>query len=316
MVEEKRSNKRQKPKRRWLKITLGVLLILVLAVGAYAWSIYNNAKETVERDMHKKVPSIDNEVGKKKITEQEPLNILMLGVDQRPGDSGRSDALMVLSLDPQNNKMQLISIPRDTRTTIAGKGFKDKVNHAYAFGGTDMSIATVENMLDIELDYYVEMNMDGLSQMVDAVGGITVDNKLDWHDRGYYKKGYHYEKGEINLNGPKTMGYVRMRYQDPNGDFGRTQRQRQVIQAVIDKGASIGSVGKIGDMIDVLGNNMATNMDFVDMKNLFLNYRNVRNNVASYMMKGSGTKIDGTYYLMVPDEEIAKVHEMISKGKS
>lgn len=176
-----------------------------------------------------------------------------------------------------------------------------------------MSISTVESMLDISLDYYVQMNMEGLTEMVGAVDGITVDNQLDWYDTGYYKKGYHYAKGEISLNGPKTMGYVRMRYKDPNGDFGRTKRQRQVIEAIIDKGSSISSVNKIDNMIDVLGKNMATNMDFDDMKDLLFNYKSVRKNTVSYMLKGSGTKIDGIYYYLVPDEEIAKVHEMISE---
>ncbi|WP_404455301.1 LCP family protein [Virgibacillus necropolis] len=316
MTVQKRSDKRKKPKRLGLKISIAVILVLALSVGAYAFSIYNNAKQTVNKEIHQKVSTIDSEIGKKKISEQKPLNILLLGVDQRPGDGGRSDALMVLSLDPKENKMKIISIPRDTRTLMVGKGYKDKINHAYAFGGTDMSIASVENLLNIDLDYYIEMNMQGLSEMVDAVGGITVNNSLDWYDEGFYKKGYHYQKGEIKLNGPKTMGYVRMRHLDPNGDFGRTKRQRQVIQAVIDKGASVASVNKIDSMIDVLGDNMATNMDFDDMKNLLFNYADVRKNVVSYMMKGNGTKIDGVYYLLVSDEEVAKVHGMISEVKS
>ncbi|MGY0691909.1 LCP family glycopolymer transferase [Virgibacillus sp. FSP13] len=313
MVEGRRSDRRKKPKRRWLKVSLAVILVLVLGVGAYAYSIYHNAKQTVNEKMHQIVDSIDHKDGKKKINAEKPLNILLLGVDKREGDRGRSDALMVMSLDPKKDKMQLISIPRDTRTEIVGKGREDKINHAYAYGGTDMSIATVENFLNVELDYYVEMNMEGLSKMVDAVGGITVNNELDWYDEGYYKKGYHYKKGKITLNGPQAMGYVRMRHLDPNGDFGRTKRQRQVIEAIIDKGASIASVNKIDDMIDVLGNNMATNLDFDDMKNLLFNYKDVRKNMVSYMMKGNGTRIGGGYYLIVPDSEIAKVHDMLTK---
>ncbi len=243
-----------------------------------------------------------------------------MGVDERKGDRGRSDALMVLSLDLANDRSQLISIPRDTRTTLVGDdpkaGIKDKINHAYAFGGTNMSIQTVENFLDIEIDYYVQMNMQGLSEMVDAVGRITVNNSLDWYDSGYYKKGYHYEKGKIKLNGPKTMGYVRMRYQDPNGDFGRNERQRQVIQAIIDKGASISSVSRIGEIMDVLGNNVTTNMNFSTMKNILLNYRSAQQNMTTYQMTGTGTKIDGTYYLLVSDQEVQEVHNMIMEYNS
>lgn len=259
-----------KPKRLWLKISLVIILVLAVSGGTYAYSIYNNAKQTVNKKMHQNVRSINQEVGKKKMGGKKPLNILLLGVDQRLGDGGRSDALMVLSLDPKDNKIQVIIVPGDTRTRIVGKDFDDKIKHTYAFGGVDMSVATIEGLLDIDLDYYVEMNMEGLSEMVNAIGGITVQNEPDWVDTGYYKKGYYYKRGDISLDGPKTMGYVRMRYEDPDGDFGRTKRQRKVFEAIVNKGASVALVNKINDMVDVLGNNMATNMDFDDMNCLII----------------------------------------------
>lgn len=236
--------------KKWWKIPLFILVFLVMAGGGYLFSVYSSAKNTVNDKMHEEVKAIDHNLTKKKMEKKNPLHILMLGVDEREGDRGRSDALMVLSVDPNKNRSQLISIPRDTRTKLVGDtkqaGKMDKINHAYAFGGTAMSIQTVENLLDFELDYYVRMNMEGLSEMVDAIGGITVDNDLAWTDKGYYKKGYEYKKGKIELDGPKTMGFVRMRYQDPNGDFGRNERQRKVIDGIIQKGASIGSVNRIG----------------------------------------------------------------------
>lgn len=311
----KRSDSNKKSKR-WLKIIVGVVLGLFIAVVGYSYSIYNDAKQTVAKKVHEEVETIDTSITKKKVEEKQPLNILLLGVDQRKSNSGRSDALMVLSLDPKNNSMQLVSIPRDTRTEIVGRGTIDKINHAYAFGGVDMSIATVKNLLDIDLDYYVRMNMEGLTEMVDAVGGITVNNKLDWYDRGYYKKGYHYARGELTLNGPQTMGYVRMRYQDPDGDFGRTERQRQVIKAVVDKGASFASIGKISNMIDVLGDNVVTNMEFKDMQDLLMNYSDTRQNFTSYMMAGTPQTINGVSYVIVSDDEVAKVHGMIKKEQS
>ncbi|GGA65047.1 LCP family glycopolymer transferase [Ornithinibacillus halotolerans] len=311
MTTEKRSRRQDKPKknRKGLKITLIVIGIIIIGVGAYGLSIYNNLKETVNVKMHKPVEAIDVDISKGKIGSNEPLNILLMGIDKREYDSGRSDTLIVLSVNPKNDTMQMISIPRDTYVEIVGRGHHDKVNHAYAFGGADMAINTVENFLDIELDYYVSMNMEGLADMVDAIGGITVQNKLDWE-----ASGFHYAPGDLQLDGEHTMGYVRMRKQDPRGDFGRTERQRQVIQAIIKKGASLASVNKIGDMVDVLGNNMETNMDFDVMKDLVLNYKNVTKNSVSYMMEGQGTSIGGIYYYVVPEEEIAKVHDMIEKG--
>src|SRR5699024_1362831 len=128
--------------------------------------------------MHTPVESIDKEKVRQKTKDAERLNILLLGVDQRGNDSGRSDALMVLTLKPESDEMQIVSIPRDTRTTIIGRGTEDKINHAYAFGGADMSIQTVENFLDIELDYFVRINMEGLKELVDEIGTITIDNEI------------------------------------------------------------------------------------------------------------------------------------------
>ncbi|MGY0692383.1 LCP family glycopolymer transferase [Virgibacillus sp. FSP13] len=302
-----KSTKHKKSRKLWLIIPLAIIVVLILGVGIYAFSIYNNAKQTVNEKMHEPVESIDHNQAKKNMKATKPLNILLLGVDERANDRGRSDALMVLSLDPENDKMQLVSIPRDTRTTIIGKGSEDKINHAYAFGGADMSVATVENFLDISLDYYVRMNMEGLQELVDQLGTITVDNEIEWNDGKY-----DFNVGPVEMDGDKTMHFVRMRKKDPNGDFGRTKRQRQVIQGIVDKGASAGSVSKINGVIDILGNNMATNLDFDDMKNLMSGYKDTRKNVTSYMMKGNGTKIDGVYYLMIPDEEVEKVHGMIA----
>ncbi|MGP4041155.1 LCP family glycopolymer transferase [Gracilibacillus sp. D59] len=313
----KENRKEKNKKGLWWKILLGIVMVAVVSAIVYTLSIYNTAKNTVETEIHSPTKSIDTAVGKEKVEDAERLNILLLGVDERKGDKGRSDALLMLSLNPKTKSIDLVSIPRDTRTEIIGKGVKDKINHAYAFGGTDMSVATVENFLDIELDYYVKVNMEGLAELVDTVGGITVQNKTDWYDEGYYKKGYHYAKGELQLNGAQTIGYVRMRHFD--SDFARTGRQRQVIEAIIDQGASVASVTKINSFINVLGNNVTTNLDFEDMKNLMKNYRNTRNNINSYQMKGEGTYIENSrgqdiYYLVVPDEEVSKVHDMLKKS--
>src|SRR5699024_4891424 len=110
--------------------------------------------------------------------------------------------------------------------------------------------------------------------------------------------------GDVQMDGKKTMEFVRMRKQDPESDEGRTTRQRMVLQGIIDKGAKVESVGNINGLIDILGNNMSTNMDYQDMKELFKNYRDDRKNVEEFSLEGEDTRIDGVYYLLVPDEEI------------
>src|SRR5699024_9292462 len=298
--------KRKKSKKLWLKIPLAFIVLVFLGIGGYAYSVYNNAKKTVDQKIHEPVSSIDTGKTKQKIKEVEPLNILLLGIDADGEEKGRSDAVMILTLDPKNDQMQLVSIPRDTRTEIAGKGTVDKINHAYAFGGSEMAIETVENFLDIELDYFVRINMAGFKQLVDELGTITVYNDIAWSDGSY-----DFSFGPTEMDGDKTMAFVRMRKQDPDGDFGRTKRQRQVIEGIVNEGASVASVTKLNGLIDVLGNNMGSNLEFDDMKTLLVDYRNTRKNFVDYQMKGEGKKIDGVYYMIVDDEEVQKVHDMI-----
>lgn len=274
-------------------------------------TVYDAAKQTIDHKVYQSVQTIDTSLTKKKMEEEEPLTILLLGIDERTDDKGRSDALMILTLNPTAERMQLVSIPRDTRTEIAGMVGQDKINHAYAFGGVDMAVDTVEQFLKISIDYYVRLNMEGLVGLVDALGGITVHNELDWIDTGYYQEGFHYARGQLELDGPQTLGYVQMRFQDEAGDFGRTARQRQVIKAIIDKGSNIRSISNIGEFLDIIGENVVMNMDFEDIRNLFINYRRTTRNLDTYMMQGEGTMIDDIYYLIVDEEEIEKVREMV-----
>jgi len=301
-----RRKKKKKPMKLWAKILLIVIAMTVLGTSAYAYSIYHNAKKTVDDKMHEQVGAIDIGVTKKKLQDKKPLHILLLGVDAKEGESGRSDAMMVLTVDPKGDQMQLISIPRDTRVPIAGRGEEDKINHANAFGGHDMAAATVEDFLGIELDYYVSINMDGFEELVDQLGGITVMSDKAWSDEKFS-----FSEGQIEMDGRETMGYVRMRKEDPEGDFGRTKRQRQVMQGIVDKGATVGSVTKINGLIDILGDNMSTNMDFDDMMKLLSDYRDTRKNFTDYQMEGEGTNIDGVYYLIISDEEVEKVRSMM-----
>jgi polyisoprenyl-teichoic acid--peptidoglycan teichoic acid transferase len=302
-----------KPKWSRKKITvivLGVFLALIVGIGVYGFSIYHAVKETVDEKMYKPVEAIVHTPDQKvKIEKQKPLNILLVGVDERKNDKGRSDTLIILSINPNIDSMQMISIPRDTRTELVGLGFEDKINHAYAYGDINTTIETVEAFADIELDYYVKMNMEGLVDLVDAVGGITINNPYEWKEPNF-----HYKKGELTMNGEQTMGFVRMRYYD--SDFNRNDRQRIVISGIIKKGANIGSITKIDEILDVLGKNMETNLTFNDMVNLFKNYRDARLNTITHQVTGEGTYLENSngqmiYYLIVSDEERQKVHDLI-----
>ncbi|HLQ82299.1 MAG TPA: LCP family protein [Pseudogracilibacillus sp.] len=299
---------RAKKKMSVWKILIIIAIVFILAVLGYVIAVYLHAKNTVNSEMHTPVEAIDTSIGKDKIKAGETLNILLLGIDAEEDERGRSDAIMILTIDPKGEQIQIVSIPRDTRTEIVGKDMQDKINHAYAFGGSEMAINTVEAFLDMDLDYYVSMNMDGFKSLVDELGSITVNSDME-----FTSGKYDFKFGENTMDGDKTMAYVRMRKQDPTGDFGRNKRQRQVIEGIINEGASVASATKFTSVVSILGKNMETNLDMGDMQDLLLNYQNARKNISEYQMTGEGTNIDGIYYLNVDDAEIEKVRNMINE---
>jgi LCP family protein required for cell wall assembly len=302
---EKKSTKK---KRKWLRVLIISFILLFLAVGAYAFTVYNSLKGAVDT-MHQ---PLDRKQSEKRVEEVSlkqgtPFSVLLLGVDQRKNDSGRSDSIIVLSVNPQKNSVKMVSIPRDTRTEIVGKGKQDKINHAYAFGGVEMSINTIEKFLDIPIDYYVQINMEGFKDIVDSVGGATVQNDLD-----FTYEGTHFPKGQLTLNGEKALKFSRMRYDDPRGDFGRQLRQREIIQAVIKEGASLSSLTNFSDIFSALGNNVKTNLTFNEMVSIQSNYKAASKTMEQTQIKGSGSKIDGVYYYIVPAEEKQRITTVLN----
>ncbi|MBT2661773.1 LytR family transcriptional regulator [Bacillus sp. ISL-45] len=289
----------------WRRILIAFFLLTISAIGIYSYSLYNSVTKTVD-SIHE---PISREKSKKRATpitleKKEPFSVLMLGVDERDGDSGRSDTMVVVTVNPDLNSVKMLSIPRDTRTEIIGKGFQDKINHAYAFGGAEISMDTVENLLDIPLDYYLQVNMEGFLEIVDAVGGVTVLN-----DFSFKYGGYEFPKGEIDLDGKKALAYSRMRYEDPRGDFGRQQRQREIIRAVIRKGARLSSLGNYDEILTALGNNVKTNLTLSEMYDIQSKYKNAGKQIEEIELKGTGGKIDGIYYYQVDDAEKQRVQE-------
>lgn len=296
-----RSSRKKKKKWPWI---VGIPAVLLLGIVAFVIMVYMDFTKTI-KDTYE---PIDREIsGKREVPvafdKEEPFSVLVLGVDAREGDSGRSDTIVVLTVNPETNSTKMVSIPRDTYTEIVGRGFKDKLNHAFAFGGTEMAMDSVENLLDIPIDYVVQVNMESFKDIVDAVGGITVNNALD------FKEGnYSFAKGNIHLNGDEALAYVRMRKQDPRGDFGRQDRQKQVIEGVLREGASVSSILNYKDIFGAIGNNVRTNMTFDEIVDIQKHYRNAVGNVDQlYIKDGQGQKMNGIWYYILNDNELNQI---------
>src|SRR5699024_10386548 len=132
--------------------------------------------------------------------------------------------------------------------------------HSYAFGGVSMAINTVQKFLNIPIDYYVQVDMKGFEDIVGAVDGVDVDNTLD-----FSYGGFHFPKGNIHLNEKKALAYTRMRKTDPNGDFGRQARQRQVIEAVVEKATSFSTITNYNTILQAIKGNVKTNIQLKDV---------------------------------------------------
>lgn len=286
-----------------------IILLLLLGVGAYGYSIYHHLTSTV-KSIHEPIQreESDKRLERQAIENQVPFSVLLLGVDEREGDKGRSDTTLVLTVNPKQNSIKMLSIPRDTRTEIIGRNIEDKINHAYAFGDIQMSIATVENLLNIPIDYYVKVNMEGFKEIVDAVGGVTINNR-----ENFVQDGKTFKKGTLELTGEDALAYVRMRKQDPKGDFGRQKRQRQLIQGIIKKGASIASLTRYEEILNAVGHNVKTNLNLGEMFDIQQNYNIVESNVEQLQLSGTGQMIDGIYYQVITEEVKQKIQNVLKK---
>lgn len=302
-----RAEKRKK-KRKVLFIILTIIGLFVLCTGGYAYYLWNKAASTVA-SIHEDLGKSGKRDKQVDVNSKDPIAVLIMGVDERKGDKGRADSLIYMTVNPKTNTTEMVSIPRDTYTKIVGKGKMDKINHSYAYGGTQMTVDTVENFLDVPVDYFVKVNMESFKDIVDTLGGITVNSTF-----AFSYDGHSFSKGEITLNGEEALAYTRMRKQDPKGDFGRQERQRQVIEGIIKKGANISSVTKFGDMFEVIENNVKTNLTFDDMWDIQSNYKSARNKVVQHQLKGQGTKINRIYYYKVYESDRASISNELKES--
>jgi LCP family protein required for cell wall assembly len=298
-----RVGRKKKRTPKWLRITLFILLICLIGGGAYLYNVYNNVAKAVD----KMNQPISREVSAKRETKVEPkkkdpISILMVGVDERVGDKGRTDSMIVITVNPEKKTTKMLSIPRDTRTklinkTNSSKNHLDKINAAYAYGGIEESINTVENFINVPIDYYIQVNMESFKDIVDAVGGIDVDNKYAFELDGVTLK-----TGQQHLNGIKALQYARMRKADPRGDFGREERQREVISKIIDKGKSFSTLTKYDDILVALENNIKTNLTLNDIISIQADYKTAAETIDKLEIKGTGAMINNIWYFLVDDE--------------
>ncbi|HJV16644.1 MAG TPA: LCP family protein, partial [Bacillales bacterium] len=293
-----------KKKRRRRSLLIFILTIFIAGLG-YAGYVGYHAYKAVDKSYKK----VNGREGKSEMREKpvyvssDPFSILLLGIENYSSkyDKGRSDTIMVATFNPKEQTMKLLSIPRDTLVRIPGYK-KDKINAAYAFGGKEETIKTVEQFLDIPIDYYATVNFDGFKNIVDIVGGVTVDVPFDFNDINNKWKRFYFHEGPQKLNGEAALVYARMRKQDPRGDFGRNDRQRQIVSAVIDELSTPKTLLKMDDISDAIGNNVETNMKISEALAFRQKYSDF-NSSKIEQLQIKGYDDNGRVYYFIPDEE-------------
>ncbi len=300
---------------------LGFVLVTVLGVGAYAYTIYQQSTQTLA----KTYKQIGEET--KVIEATEPLTILLMGVDTGNVErtdpwAGNSDSMILVTVNPKTKKVVMMSLERDILTQIQqpdGSVREAKLNAAYADGGAELAISTIQKMMNIHIDRYVMVNMHGLQRMVDAVGGITVNNTLGFPISIQDQEPFNTISigvGEQTLNGDEALVYSRMRYQDPEGDYGRQKRQREVIKKVVEKVLSLNSLSRYQTILKAVSNNMQTNIS-LDSKSIpqLLGYKDAFKNIKSEQLRGEDATLpDGGSYQLVTSEHLLSMQNLIRKS--
>lgn len=290
---------------------IGIIALVTVCFGvAWAAHMYFTIHSAIDGK------NSGNTATSAKIANRQPISVLVLGVDQGiegRHDQGNSDTMILATANPQNNSATMTSIPRDTLADIQGdpgdKYFMFRVNSAYELGGNRASMKTVSSLLNVPIDYYLEVNMKALRSLVNAVGGVDVDVPFDfsydWCD---------FHKGKQHLNGRHAVAYVRMRKEDPRGDYGRQMRQRQVIEAIAHKAMSVNTLANYRKLINIFNKYVKTNLTFNDMLSLALNYRDCMSNMKSGYIQGHDAWIDGASIQVASTKELQKISNRVRKS--
>ncbi len=289
-------NKKEK-KHPFNKIKKGiwVLVIMLLVLTITAGYTYNKVQRV--QDSYQKTKIVYNTEARKTTTDEvvevsKPISFLLLGVDERAHDKGRSDTIIIVTLNPEKHSAKLVSIPRDSYVEIAGTQKFDKINHAYAYGGIDGASKTVEQLFNIPIDYVVNINMNGVVDLVDLMGGVTIYNPT-----AFTSYGQQFNQGEITLSGKSTLEYIRMRKSDPEGDFGRQNRQRIVLLSLAKQLKSAETIKKFDNLLTVMKHNMQTNVPMNQLNTLRKDYLNTIKKIDQLPLdNGQGLKKEGIYY--------------------
>jgi len=302
-----KTKKKNKGLKIGLLVVLGLILFIVGFGYAYVHSLLNSTNQDqiskTDEDLGIKVPVVetaaeastyyyDNVTG---IT-----NIALFGVDAEMGKNGRSDTIMIVTVDKNTKKIKLTSIVRDSYVNIPDRGM-DKINHAYAFGGAQLALKTINSNFNLDIRNYATVNFTTLPKIIDTIGGV----KIKVTDAEATQIAGLSSGGTYNLTGAQALDYSRIRYID--SDFARSGRQRTVIEAIINKmlNSSVTSYPSIlSKVLPMITTNMSSN-DILGLATTVVTngIRTIEQNRFPQDSLASGQTIKGIYYYVFKKDQ-------------
>lgn len=301
-------------RRSWWKIigvTLLVLLgILLIATAVSYWRLDRSVRASNDRVPADVADVLSPATGG---LLSNPVNILFLGSDQRPGEPARADTLLLMRVDGQDKTISQLSIPRDTLADIPGYG-EGKINSAYAYGGPALQIQAIEDLTGIPINHYVELDFSGFPDIVDGLGGVQIDvpKTIDsQYPEGLEWTQVHFDQGPQEMDGERALIYVRVRYSDD--DFQRMGRQQQFMEALQKKMTSPTNIIKMPVIAPRIIDNITTDLSTNElMKLAWVKFRTSKENSRSYTLIGSSQYIgDGDFVVLDEDANQALIREFL-----
>lgn len=245
-----------------------------------------------------------------KVVEDE-LFFLLTGVDVNEGESHdnvRTDTMMLMKVNFSAGTIDLISLPRDSYVEIDGR--MTKLNHAHAYGGIDLTISTIRKWLDIDLDYYIEVDYHAVQSIVDALGGVeyTIPDNGIKYDYYVGKTRHELKTGKQVLNGEQALGYLRFRQGYADGDLGRVKAQQDFMKALAKQLLTSNGVTKLMSVLKTYFNDVRTNIGWQDMLGFASNLGALKGKeIVTHTLPGEPIMVDGVSYLQVDEVKAAEI---------
>ena len=290
-------------KKKKLNPAVGFLLLFIMLVSG-AWCGYAAVNAFLLPSGDQNIAGMDQEM-------LDNINILVLGCDEREGDSAaRADVIMVATIRPEAKEVSVFSIPRDTRVAIKGHN-QDKINHAMAYGGIPLILDSVENLLNIKIDHYVKVNFDGFINVIDALGGVNIEVPCRM-----YKplEAIDLLPGYQTLSGSEALAFVRWRG-DGTGDYGRIERQQEFLTAVTGKVREM-SMKQVLGVASAVMDSIETDMSIKQMTSYGVNLLGIGSeDIHTYSFVGSELWLHGVNYVEPDMDAIAEIVDKMQHGE-